>query len=65
MIGHKLLEMIDKMSMSMPQKASEIIKVVDYMRKEYEQKGNKESVLRISKLQDAAEKLLKKSKMLH
>ena len=49
----------------MTEKAGEIIKVAEYMRKEYEQNGNKESVLRISKLQDAAEKLLKKSKMLH
>ena len=65
MIGHKMLEMINKIRMPIFQKAGEIIKVAEYMRKEYEQNGNKESVLRISKLQDAAEKLLKKSKMLH
>ena len=64
-IGHKLLELINKMRLPMDKKAGEIIKVTEYMQKEYELKGNKESVLRISKLQDAAEKLLKKSKALH
>ena len=64
-IGHKLLELINKMRLPMIEKAGEIVKVVGYMQKEYAREGNKESVLRISKLQDAAEKLLKKSKMLH
>lgn len=64
-IGHKLLALINKMRLPMTEKAGEIIKVAGYMQKEYELKGNKESVLRILKLQDAAEKLLRKSKMLH
>ena len=42
-----------------------IVRICNIMQKEYELKGNKESVLRISKLQDAAEKLLQKSKTLH
>ena len=64
-IGHRLLELINKMRLPMAEKAVEIIKITGYMQKEYELKGNKESVLRISKLQDAAEKLLKKSGTLH
>lgn len=64
-IGHNMLILVNKMNISMREKAEEIIRIGNIMQKEYELRGNKESVLRISKLQDAAEKLLRKSKTLH
>ena len=65
MIGHNLLFLIDKMKIPIEKKAGEIVKVTGYMRKAYEDIGNQKSVLRISQLQNKAEKLLKKSKYLH
>lgn len=64
-IGHNMLILVNKMKISMKEKAEEIVRICNIMQKEYELKGNKESVLRIFKLQDAAEKLLQKSKTLH
>lgn len=64
-IGYNMLVLVNKMKASMREKAEEIVRITNIMQKEYEFKGNKESVLLISKLQDAAQKLLKKSKALH
>ena len=64
-IGHKMLEVVNKMKIPLREKAEEIVRICNIMQKEYELKGNKESVLRMSKLQDAAEKILHKANVLH
>ena len=64
-IGHKLLLLADKMNLPIEEKAGKIIKITGYIQKAYKDLGNQEGFLRISVLQDKAEKLLKKSKYLH
>ena len=60
-----MLALVDKMGLCVTGKAQEIVKISVLLHNEYERLGNKESVLRVSKLQDAAQKILAKSKYVH
>ena len=64
-IAYHLLAIISKMRLSISEKAQEIVKICNFLQKEYENLDNKERALRISKLQEKALKLLNKSKYLH
>lgn len=63
--AHKMLALVDKMGLCVTGKAQEIVKISVLLHNEYERLGNKESVLRVSKLQDAAQKILANSKYVH
>ena len=63
--GHKMLDVVNKMKITMREKAEEIVRIANSMKREYELQGNKESISRMLKLQAVAEKILKKSKYLH
>ena len=64
-IAYHLLAQISKLHLSINEKAQEIVRVCNYLQKEYEKTGNTKGSLRISKLQEKALKLLNKSKRLH
>ena len=64
-IAYRLLALISKIRQPMSEKVQEIVRVCDFLQKEYMVSGNKENALRISKLQEKASNLLNKSKYLH
>ena len=64
-IAYKLLALLPKMRLSINDKAQEIVRICNYLQKEYENTGNSNNTLRISKLREKALKLLNKSKYLH
>lgn len=64
-VAYRLLALVSKMRLSIVEKAQEIVRICDFLQKEYMISGNNENALRISKLQEKASKLLIKSKYLH
>lgn len=64
-VAYRLLSLISKLHQPMREKAQEIVRICDFLQKEYIAFGNTENALRISKLQEKALNLLNKSKYLH